>query len=60
VTTQNPNYDIGFRKNNGSEGKQGVRIIPLTKAADAIEIITDGLSIEQVIGKIIDLYQNLG
>ena len=34
-------------------------IDPLTKAADAIEIITDGLSIvsiEQVIGKIIDLY----
>jgi pantoate ligase/cytidylate kinase len=35
-------------------------IAPLTKAADAIEMITDGLSIDQVIGNIIALYQNLG
>jgi len=34
-------------------------IAPLTKAANAVEIVTDGLSIDQVIGKIIDLYQNL-
>jgi len=34
-------------------------IAPLTQAADAVEIVTDGLGIDQVIGKIIDLYQNL-
>lgn len=35
-------------------------IAPLKKAADAVEVITDGLSIDAVIQQIIDLYQNLG
>ena len=34
-------------------------IAPLKKADDAIEIITDGLTIEEVIAKIVALYQNL-
>ncbi len=34
-------------------------IAPLRKADDAIEIITDGLTIEEVIAKIVALYQNL-
>jgi cytidylate kinase len=31
----------------------------LTKAVDAIEVITDGLDIDQVIAKIISLYERL-
>ncbi len=34
-------------------------IAPLKKADDAIEILTDGLTIEDVIAKIVALYQNL-
>ena len=34
-------------------------IAPLKKADDAIEVITDGLTIEEVIAKIVSLYQNL-
>lgn len=34
-------------------------ISPLKKADDAIEIITDGLTIEAVVTKIIDIYQDL-
>ena len=34
-------------------------IAPLKKADDAIELITDDLTIEQVIVKIVDLYNNL-
>ncbi|MGK7895569.1 MAG: (d)CMP kinase [Xenococcus sp. (in: cyanobacteria)] len=34
-------------------------IASLRKADDAIEIITDDLTIEEVIAKIISLYQNL-
>jgi len=33
-------------------------ISPLSQAADAIELITDGLSIDQVVGRIIELVQN--
>ena len=40
--------------------KDSSRVIaPLRKADDAIEVITDGLTIEEVIEKIISLYQNL-
>ena len=34
-------------------------IAPLTKASDAIEIVTDNLSIDEVINRIIELYSNL-
>ncbi len=34
-------------------------IAPLKKADDAIKVITDGLTIEEVIAKIVSLYQNL-
>ena len=33
------------------------RLAPLRKAVDAIEILTDGLSIDQVVDKIVSLYQ---
>ena len=33
------------------------RLAPLRKASDAIEILTDDLSIDQVVGKIVSLYQ---
>ena len=33
-------------------------ISPLIKANDAIEIITDGYSIDEVVDKIIDLYND--
>ncbi|MDJ0707591.1 MAG: bifunctional pantoate--beta-alanine ligase/(d)CMP kinase [Leptolyngbyaceae cyanobacterium MO_188.B28] len=33
------------------------RLAPLRKASDAIEILTDGLSIDQVVDKIVSLYQ---
>jgi pantoate ligase / CMP/dCMP kinase len=32
-------------------------IAPLQKAADAVEIVSDGLSIEQVVNRIIALYE---
>jgi len=35
-------------------------IAPLKKADDAIEVITDGLTIEEVVAKIVDLYQTSG
>ena len=34
-------------------------IAPLKKADDAIEIITDNLTIDEVIQKIVDLYQQI-
>ena len=34
-------------------------ISPLTKAADAIEIITDGLTIEAVVDRIVEMYQSV-
>jgi pantoate ligase/cytidylate kinase len=34
-------------------------IAPLTKAVDAVEVITDGLDIDQVIAKIMSLYERL-
>jgi len=46
-------------RNNGSGGEHGALIAPLTKAVDAIEVITDGLDIDQVIAKIISLYERL-
>jgi pantoate ligase/cytidylate kinase len=33
-------------------------IAPLKKAADAVEIVTDGMSIEQVVAKIVGLYRD--
>jgi pantoate ligase / CMP/dCMP kinase len=33
-------------------------IAPLQKAADAVEIVTDGMSIDRVVAQIVDLYRN--
>jgi pantoate ligase / CMP/dCMP kinase len=33
-------------------------IAPLKKAVDAVEIVTDGMSIDQVVAQIVDLYRN--
>jgi pantoate ligase/cytidylate kinase len=33
------------------------RVAPLRKAVDAIELVTDGLTIDQVVAKIVSLYQ---
>lgn len=35
-------------------------VAPLRRADDAIELVTDGLTIEQVVAKIVALYQNQG
>jgi pantoate ligase/cytidylate kinase len=32
-------------------------VAPLTQAADAVELITDGLSIEAVIERLVDLFR---
>jgi pantoate ligase/cytidylate kinase len=33
-------------------------VAPLTQAADAVEVITDGLSIEAVIEQLVDLFRS--
>jgi pantoate ligase / CMP/dCMP kinase len=34
-------------------------IAPLRKAVDAVEVVTDGMTIEQVVAKLVELYRGI-